>query len=81
MNNLQQAINRSVSHDEIVSCVWNGGDESDLIAELATLYEGEIFAAKENDGTIDVWGTQPSDFEDLTAWRLRVELTRGEDDG
>jgi len=77
MNNvLAQAIERSRQHTEIVSIEWDAGDEAALLAELHTLYAGEIDTACENDGTIDVWGFLAGAAEGQMEWRLRVAIDR-----
>ena len=69
---LQSAISRSISHNEIVHCEWDGGGEAALVAELSSIFEGDVESVRENDGTIDVWGCGDADVMD---WRLRVTLT------
>ena len=71
---LREAIDRSSSHNEIVAVEF-AGDSSDLIAALNALYDGEIDDARENDGTIDVWGYSAHAPEGEMDWRLRVTLT------
>lgn len=73
---LAQAIERSRSHTEIVTVEWDGGDEATLVAELHSLYDGEVDSARENDGTIDVWGYRAEAPEGEMEWRLRVALDR-----
>jgi hypothetical protein len=71
---LQEAIDRSVSHTEVVAVEFGGGDEADLVAELHTLYDGEINSV-EADGKIDVWGYQTEAGDGEMDWRLSVTLT------
>ncbi len=63
---LQTAIDRSVSHTEIVACEF-AGDYDDLSAALAAegISSDDYVAMAENDGTIDVAADD---------WRLRVTL-------
>ena len=68
---LKDAINRSISHDEIVHCEWDGGDESALVAELSEVSE-DVDSVRTEDG-IDVWGT---DSAGEMEWRLLVTLTK-----
>ena len=71
---LQSAISRSISHNEIVHCEWDGGDAAALVTELSAIYEGDVDSVRENDGTIDVWGCPDDGVGDMD-WRLRVTLT------
>lgn len=74
---LQQAIDRSRSHNESVSVELVGDDQTDIETALHAIYDGEIDSAKENDGTIDVWGWTEGMAEGEMDWRLKVTLTTG----
>lgn len=71
---LQQAIDRSRSHNERVSVEF-AGERSELMVALDGLYNGEIDDATENDGTIDVWGWTEDMPEGEMDWRLCVTLS------
>jgi len=71
---LQQAIDRSRSHNERVHVEFRG-DRTDLMVALDGLYDGEIDDAEENNGTIDVWGWTEDMAEGEMDWRLCVTLT------
>ena len=63
---IENAIARSISHTEIVSCEFSG-DATDLATFVVTEIENTddaVFSA-ENDGTIDI---------DNGDWRIRVTL-------
>lgn len=71
---LQDAIDRSISHNERVHCTFEG-DHSDLMVALdAIYYDGEIDSATENTGEIDVWGWQDGMANGEMEWRLCVTL-------
>lgn len=72
---LTQAIDRSRSHNERVSVEVAAADISEVLAELGSLYDGEIDSAQENDGTHDVWGYQADAPEGEMDWRLCVTIT------
>lgn len=78
---LQQAIDRSRSHNESVSVEYavEGATKIDrtvaLEMALSDIYDGEIDSANENDGTIDVWGWTEGMAEGEMDWRLKVTLT------
>ena len=73
---VEEAIERSQSHDEIVQCEF-AGDSSDLMVVIDGLYDGNIDDRTENDGTIDVWGwTDAMEATAETEWRLSVTLSR-----
>lgn len=73
LTDLQSAIDRSISHNEIASVRLEARDISEVLAELGSLYDGEIDSARENDGSYDVWG-YPEGTENETDWRLNVQL-------
>lgn len=81
---LQQAIDRSRSHNESVSVEFaaEGATKIDrtvaLEMALADIYDGEIDSANENDGTIDVWGWTEDMADGEMEWRLKVTLTEAE---
>jgi len=62
---LQEAIDRSRNQDEIARATFRG-DEADLLVAIDQLCDGEIDSARENDGTIGVWGD---------GWRINVSLS------
>ena len=68
---LLAAMNDSIAQDRIVYVEF-AGDQTDLEIALHELYDGEIDATTENDGTIDVWGYETIDRH---VWRLCVRLT------
>lgn len=53
MNDLQVAIDRSISHDEIVSVEWAGGDESALVTKIQSMTGQDVDSVRTNDGRID----------------------------
>lgn len=71
---LQQAIERSRSHDEIV-VVEFAGDHSELMATLDGLYNGEMDTRTDHGGAVDVWGWTEDMAEGEMDWRLCVTLT------
>ena len=72
---IYDAFARSGSHTEIVACEYAGGDDCNLVADLAAMYDGEIDHVRDNDGTIDVWGFREDAPEGEMDWRLKVTLT------
>ena len=70
---LREAIDRSISHNEIVHLDWDGGDELNLVAALAPYHDGEIESVL-IDGRVDVWGFQDGPDGQMD-WRLSVCLT------
>lgn len=71
---LQSAIDRSRSHNETASVRLEARDISDVLAELGSLYDGEIDSARENDGSYDVWGWTEGMAEGEMDWRLNVTI-------
>lgn len=71
---LSGAIDRSLSRNETIAVEWDGGDEADLVGELNSLYDGEIDSVEVDDGTIDVWGHEYEEGDEM-AWRFSVTLT------
>lgn len=71
---LQEAIERSISHDESVSLDY-AGTESDLMVALDQLHDGDIDSTHENNGNLDVWGWTAETPQDTQDWRLCVTLT------
>lgn len=72
---LTEAIARSRSHNEIVRVEVEAANISEVLAELATIYDGEIDDSQENDGTYGVWGWTEDMAEGEMDWRLNVTLT------
>jgi len=72
---LRQAIDRSRSHNEIVSIEYAATDSTELELALGDIYDGQIDSACENDGAIDVWGWTEEMADGEMDWRLRVTLT------
>jgi hypothetical protein len=72
-NELRNAIDRSIGHNEIVSVDWHAADEAELYADLSPLYDGCIDGVRLDDGTVDVWGYE-GDSPDVMDWHLRVTL-------
>lgn len=68
---LKTAIARSRSHNEIVSIEVEAADISEVLAELGSIYDGEIDNAQENDGSYGVWSVGDEDGDD---WRLLVTV-------
>lgn len=62
------AIARSISHDEIARY---GGSLAELLA-YADAEGYETDQARENDGSIDVWGWTATTSEGEQDWRVRV---------
>lgn len=73
---LADAISRSRTQNERVSVEIEAGDISDVLAELASLCDGEIDSTTENDGSHDVWGWTEGMADGEMDWRLCVTLTR-----
>lgn len=69
------AIARSRSHNEIVSIEIEAADISEVLAEMAALYEGEIDDSRENSGAYDIWGYTDDMAEGEMDWRLKVTLS------
>lgn len=66
--NIENAVERSISHNEIVACEFDG-DYGDLVVFVhETMANGnDAIFSEENDGTVDV-----DDFDGQ--WRVRVTL-------
>jgi hypothetical protein len=62
---IENAISRSISHDEIVKCEF-AGEYNDLLAWLNDNTDGHQTISEEIDGTIDVASDD---------WRINVTLT------
>lgn len=71
---LTAAIARSRSHNEIVSIEIEAKDISEVLADLAAIYDGEIDDARENDGTYGAWGWTEDMAEGEMDWRLNIRL-------
>ena len=68
---IENAIARSISHNEIVRCTFEG-DEAELryrIEENTADYT-DYNVSEENDGSLDVYSLDDGDV----AWRIRVTL-------
>ena len=64
---IKEAIDRSISHNEIVRVTFSGGDIADALSEVNALAEDYDNTA-ENDGDEDVWGTMDNGDE----FRIRI---------
>lgn len=71
---LAAAIDRSQSHDEVVTVTATNFAEA--LAELGRLWDGDIDHVRENDGALDVWGWTAETAEGEQDWRLRIERPR-----
>jgi hypothetical protein len=71
---LQAAIDRSISHNEIAYVEIEAADIAEALAELASIYDGEIDDARENDGSYGVWGWQEGMAAGEMEWRINVTL-------
>ncbi|HUS39682.1 MAG TPA: hypothetical protein VMX74_09540 [Pirellulales bacterium] len=69
---LNEAINRSISHTERVYLTVEADDISQAIAAIGG--EWDIDHCRENDGSHDVWGSVPDSDSDSMAWRLCVTI-------
>jgi hypothetical protein len=73
---LQAAIDRSISHDEIVR-VTIEGDSGDALEALGTIWDGEIdytMIDAEGVDTLDVWGWTDATPADEQDWRLAIRF-------
>jgi len=67
---IRTAIDRSMSHDAIVRVEIESLEAAlDIIASLPD-YDSD--SARENDGSIDVWGWSEETPDDEQDWRLRL---------
>jgi hypothetical protein len=73
---LQLAIDRSRSHDEVVRIEIEATDIADVLATLVAMYDGEIDSVTENDGSEDVWGWTDETAEGKQDWRLNITILR-----
>jgi hypothetical protein len=71
---LENAIARSQSHNEIVNVEIVASDISEVIAELNAIYDGEIDSSTENDGSEGIWGWTEDMAEGQMDWRINVTL-------
>lgn len=67
---LRNAIDRSMSHDEIVRVEVE--DQQAALQIIGELTAADIDWVRENDGSIDVWGWSEDTPEDEQDWRLRL---------
>lgn len=70
---ISQAIDLSVHENRIVHIEIHGESIEDVMADIASVYEGDVDHATENDGSHDVWGWPGGDSE--MEWRLKITLT------
>ena len=72
---LADAIERGISHTEIVAVDY-AGTEEDLLASLEVVcdVDVEIDSTVGNDGAIDVWGCTDEMEDGEMSWRLSVTL-------
>jgi len=77
---LRQAIDRSRSYDEIVHVEIDTNDIDAVLAELASIYDGDIDSVALDDGSADIWIWQYDGPADTSDWRLRVKLDTTERD-
>lgn len=71
---VQDAIDRSESHNEIVSINFPGSSES-LLELLHDLGDWDVIWVTEDDGDIDVWAGNRLRLYDGMVWRLRVNCS------
>ncbi len=70
---ISQAIDLSVHENRIVYIETQGESIEDIMADIASVYEGDLDHATENDGSYDIWGWPGGDSE--MEWRINVTLT------
>lgn len=73
---LQSAVGRSMSHNEIARCEYSGTLRA-MMAELRGMIDPaceEIDHAEIEPGDVDVWCFSPDAPEGEMIWRLRVTL-------
>lgn len=68
---IKDAINRSISHTEIVRVTFAGGDIAAALSEVNAIAE-DYDNATENDGDEDVWGT----LENGDEFRIRIAIAK-----
>lgn len=71
---LENAIAKSRSQNEIVHVEIAASDISEVIAALNSLYDGEIDSSTENDGSEGIWGWTDDMAEGQMDWRINVTL-------
>jgi hypothetical protein len=67
---IEDAIARSISHNEIVRVTFTSGDIADALSEVNAIAE-DYDNTTENDGDEDVWGTMENGDE----FRIRIVIT------
>ena len=70
---ISQAIDLSVHENRIVYIETQGESIEYIMADIASVYEGDLDHATENDGSYDIWGWPGGDSE--MEWRINVTLT------
>lgn len=72
----QTAINRSSTHDEIVTLIVdNAHDRTALVSELEDLADPEHETdSVENGDVTEVWAYDPQTNDDSMTWRVHVRL-------
>lgn len=66
---INEAITRSISHNEIVRVEFSGGDFFDALSEVDAIADDTDYAT-ENNGDFDVWGTMENGDE----FRIRIAI-------
>lgn len=70
----QTAIDRSSTHDEIVTLIVdNAHDRTALVSALEDLAEHETDSVENGDVT-EVWAYDPQTHDDSMTWRVHVRL-------
>ena len=76
MNDIRAAIERSISHNEIVT-VTIEGDCSDALEACRDVFTGEIdYHIDDDDNSVDMWGWTAATAADCMDWRLTIRFTR-----
>lgn len=74
---LQKAIDRSISHNEIVH-VTIDGDSGDALESLRSIWDDEIdytMCDYEGVDTLDIWGWTDETPENEQDWRLAIQFS------
>lgn len=72
---IKEAIERSISHNETVKIEVETSDISDVMVAIECVTENtDTDRATENNGTYDVWGWTEETAEGEQDWRLNVTL-------
>jgi len=72
---LQTAIDRSISHNEIVAVEIDAETIDSILPLIDVDTYGQFESVRENDGSYDVWGFSDDATEGLIEWRIKIRLT------